>query len=390
MTMVQKARDMLTGNILPFWMSLRDNEFGGYYGWMDFDLKLDKKAVKGCILNSRILWFFSNAAMVLDRKDLLDEAEHAYKFLRDYCYDRRNGGVFWSLNYDGTVFDSTKHTYNQAFAIYALSSYYQATGCEEALTMAKELYRIIEERCTDSRGFLEAFDETFHPVSNEKLSENGVMAEKTMNTLLHVFEGYSGLYQVTHDPEVGESLRRILKSYEVDIYNPEKHRQEVFFDKDFNSLLDMHSYGHDIESSWLVDWGCSLLGDEELNRKIFAINSDLANEIYHTAYHKHSLWNECVNGVDDKNRVWWVQAETVLGFLNAWQKEPERTEYKQAAEDVLDYIREKVVDPRPGSEWFWLLDDNGEPVKEKPIVEPWKCPYHNGRMCFEIIRRNAE
>ena len=105
---------------------------------------------------------------------------------------------------------------------------------------------------------------------------------------------------------------------------------------------------------------------------------------------KHSLWNECVNGVDDKNRVWWVQAETVLGFLNAWQKEPERTEYKQAAEDVLDYIREKVVDPRPGSEWFWLLDDNGEPVKEKPIVEPWKCPYHNGRMCFEIIRRNAE
>ena len=92
MTMVQKARDMLTGNILPFWMSLRDNEFGGYYGWMDFDLKLDKKAVKGCILNSRILWFFSNAAMVLDRKDLLDEADHAYKFLRDYCYDRRSCG----------------------------------------------------------------------------------------------------------------------------------------------------------------------------------------------------------------------------------------------------------------------------------------------------------
>ena len=118
----------LTEKIIPFWKSLRDDEYGGYYGWLDYDLKLDRKAVKGCILNSRILWFFSNAYLLLGEKDLLREAAHAFRFLKDYCVDRENGGVFWSLTFDGQPEDTTKHTYNQAFAIYALSSYYDASG----------------------------------------------------------------------------------------------------------------------------------------------------------------------------------------------------------------------------------------------------------------------
>lgn len=385
----QAAREMLTGQILPFWSRLRDDEFGGFYGYMDYELQLDPKAEKGCILNSRILWFFSEAAALLKDEQAARQADHAFRFLMDHCVDRINGGIYWSLHYDGTPADTTKHTYNQAFAIYALSAYYRLTGNEQALALANELFRIIETRCTDDEGYLEAFTVDWKPESNEKLSENGVMADKTMNTLLHVFEGYAGLYQASPSSPVEQALRRILKIYAEKIYDPKLRRQTVFFDAHYNSLLDLHSYGHDIESSWLIDWGCGLLGDEQLSRSIGAINSVLADEILHTAYRDHSVCNEAENGKVDTTRVWWVQAEAILGFVNAWKKEPQRTEYRDAAADIWHYIETVMVDKRPSSEWFWSVDAEGNP-HHKPIVEPWKCPYHNGRMCMELIRRNPD
>ena len=128
--MVEEIRAHLTDCIIPFWKKLRDDEAGGYYGFMDFALNVDKKAVKGCILNSRITWFFANAYLLLKEESLLEEARHGYVFMRDYCVDRQKGGVYWSVNYDGTPKDTTKHTYNQAFSIYALASYYDASGDE--------------------------------------------------------------------------------------------------------------------------------------------------------------------------------------------------------------------------------------------------------------------
>lgn len=387
----QAAGEELTGRLLPFWKALRDEENGGYYGYMDFDLNLNKKAEKGCILNSRILWFFSEAAIVLKDDGLIPYARHAYDFLREKCLDREYGGVYWSLTYDGKPLDDTKHTYNQAFVIYALSAYYRLTGDEEALNLARELFVLIEKKCTDQGGWLEAFSRDFQPASNEKLSENGVMAGRTMNTLLHVFEGYAGLYQAAHDPQVARAMGRILEIYKDKVYNPVLHRQEVFFDKDYNSLIDLTSYGHDIESSWLMDWGTALLEDEAVKRTVFQIDSDLSDHILKTALMEDgSVVNECEKGVVDAHRIWWVQAEAVLGFVNAWGKHPQRTEYRDAAARVWRYIQARVVDRRPVGEWFWRLNADGSPDRGKPVVEPWKCPYHNGRMCLELIRRDPD
>ena len=388
-TFSTEIQNHLTGRIIPFWSGMRDDEYGGYYGWMGYDLKPDKKAVKGCILNSRILWFFSNAYLLLKEESLLSEAEHAWRFLRDFCVDRENGGVFWSLTYDGKPEDTTKHTYNQAFAIYALSSYYDASGDSEALELAKKLYHLIETKCRDEYGYLEAFNICFEPADNDKLSENGVMAEKTMNTLLHVFEAYTELYRVTKDQETGERLRFMLDLFADKVYNPELGRQEVFFDRTWNSLIDLYSFGHDIETSWLIDRGLEILGDEEYQKRLGPVTKQITRNIFERAYVGHSLVNEAENGVVDTTRVWWVQAEAVVGFLNGWQKSPDCMEYLEASEDIWEYIKEKIVDHREGSEWFWAVNQDGEPL-EKPIVEPWKCPYHNGRMCIEVIRRTRD
>lgn len=388
--MVEEVKDHLRNTIIPFWKNLRDDEYGGYYGWLDYDLKLDKKAVKGCILNSRITWFFANAYTLLKDESLLDEAKHGFQFMKDYCFDKENGGIFWSINYDGTPDDTTKHTYNQAFCIYALSSYYEASGDKEALKMAKDLFHIIEEKCTDEVGYLEAFDKEFHLIENDKLSENGVIADKTMNTLLHVFEAYTELYRVDKDPEVKARIEWILDTIADKIYNPVLHRQEVFFDKNYNSILDLHSYGHDIETAWLMNRGIDVLDEEAYKKKINPIIDDLTEQIYQIAFDGHSLANECEKGVVNTHRIWWVQAEAVIGFINGYQRHTDRKDYLNAAKAEWEFIKDYMIDKREGSEWFWETDENGKPYPDRPIVEPWKCPYHNGRMCMEIIRRNID
>lgn len=376
----------MTDDLIPFWRGMKDSEYGGFYGYMGYDLAIDKKAVKGCILNSRILWFFSNAFLTLGEDALLKEARHAFLFLKEHFLDSEYGGVYWALSYDGRPEDDTKHTYSQAFAIYALSSYYDASGDGEALEIARSLIRLVEDKCRDEYGYLEAFTRDFHPEDNDKLSENGVMAEKTMNTLLHIFEAYTEFYRVTKEEQVADRLKYMLGLMADRIYNQELGRQEVFFDRTWNSLIDLYSYGHDIEAAWLVDRGLKILDDRALTERLAPITEAITENIYNRAYTGHSLANEAENGVVDTTRVWWVQAEAVVGFLNGYQKNPEKSEYLRAAEDIWGYIRDYMIDKREGSEWFSGLDVDRKPLG-KPIADPWKCPYHNGRMCFEVIRR---
>ncbi|MCM1181800.1 MAG: AGE family epimerase/isomerase [Roseburia sp.] len=388
------VRRHLTQDIIPFWKGLRDNENGGWYGWLGYDLRLDKKAVKGCILNSRITWFFANAYTLLGDESLLDEARHGYEFLKNCCWDKENGGVYWSVNYDGTPAETLKHTYNQAFSIYALSSYYEASGEKEALDMAYALYDLIEGRMRDALGYKEAFDKAFCEIDNEKLSENGVMAQKTMNTLLHVFEAYTELYRVDRSEKVAEKIKWMMDLFAEKIYRPALHRQEVFFDSEWHSIIDLHSYGHDIETAWLVDRSVAVLGDAGYEKKMTPITGDLTNQIYETAFNGGSLANECENGVVDEWRIWWVQAESVVGFLNGYEKTG-RAEYLEAAQRIWHFIEDHVIDRREGAsqkgrEWYWRVRPDGTPDEEKPMVEPWKCPYHNGRMCFEVIRRAGD
>lgn len=380
-----EIKEHLVNDLIQFWQGLKDEENGGFYGYLSYDLKLDKKAVKGCILNSRILWFFSNAYMVLGDPSLLESAAYAYQFLKEHCVDDEFGGVFWSLTYDGKPEDTTKHTYNQAFSIYALASYYDASKNPEALEIAWKLYDLVESKCKDEYGYLEAFTRSFEPEENDKLSENGVIAEKTMNTLLHVFEAYTELYRVTKEEKVAKQIRFMMDIIKDKVFNKEIGRQEVFFDRTWNTLIDLYSYGHDIETAWLVDRGLEVLDDEAYTNMLSPITKIITENIYNRAYIDHSLVNESENGVVDTTRVWWVQAEAVVGFLNGYQKQGDK-KFLDASVDIWNYIKKYFIDKRNGSEWFWSVKEDHTP-DEKPIVEPWKCPYHNGRMCFEVLRR---
>jgi mannobiose 2-epimerase len=390
--MLERIKNELKTGIIPFWKGLHDNDYGGFYGYMDYDLNVDRRAEKGCILNSRIMWFFSRAYLELGDESLIREAEHAYEFMENYCMDEINGGIYWSVTYDGKPLDTTKHTYNLAFAIYALAEYYEACGNEAALKMAVKLFETIESKCRDEEGYLEAFTIDFNPVENDKLSENGVIAVRTMNTALHVMEAYTQLYKVTAGIKehelIGQKLGELLFIVRDRIYSADKKRQEVFFDREYKSLLDLYSYGHDIEASWLIDRAVEVLGENALSAEalgdIKKITLEMASETYKKAFNGKYFVNECENGVVDETGIWWVQAEAMVGFVNAFMKTGE-ARYLKGAETLWDFVEKYLIDKREGSEWFWEVSPEGTPA-QKPIVEPWKCPYHNGRMCFELMK----
>ena len=384
---VSEAERMLEERIFPFWHSLRDDVNGGFIGYMSEDLEADPEYDKGTILESRILWFFSEYAAASGSDAALSDAEHAYKFIKEHAIDREYGGVFWSVGFDGTRKDDAKHAYCQAFALYGLSSYYMLTGDKEALDEALSLYGIIEKNCTDETGYLEYFSRDWKlNEDNGLLSGHGVNAYRTMNTLLHIFEAYANLYRATKMESVASSMKRILSIYLEKVYCPEKRREEVYFDRDYRSLCDITSYGHDIESSWLIEEGAALLGDEKLSSLISQTSSQMARNVLEKAFLDNgAVINECVDGHDDLTRIWWIQAEAVQGFLNEYWKSHD-PKLKEAALSVWNYITEYFADKREGGEWFWAVSPSDEPLRGYPVVDPWKCPYHNGRLCLNIIK----
>lgn len=378
----------LTECIIPFWNACRDFERGGFCGFVGQDLQKCWDSDKGVILHSRILWFYSSAYCLLKEKDLLAMADHAYDFLKTYCWDREYGGMYWSVTCDGRPADDTKHTYNQAFAVYALSAYYEASNRQEALELAYDLCHLIEEKCRDAEGYLEEFHRDFSPAVNDKLSENGVTAERTMNTLLHVMEAYTELCRVDASRAVRATLCEALELLCGEIYNPEKGICEVFFDRSYRSLIDLESFGHDIEAAWLLERAGLVLGDETWEERLRPVIDRLSSSAYEHAYDAAAgcLYNEREESRVDRQRIWWVQAEAVTGFYNAYQAQPERAEYMQAAERVWEYIRENMVDERSG-EWFESRKEDGSLDETQGLAHGWKGPYHNGRMCIEMIRR---
>lgn len=388
--MNEAMREHLEQGILPFWEKLADEERGGYYGYVEHDLRVVKDAPKGSILNSRLLWVFSTAAHQLGESRYLPYARRAYDFMRHF-EDESHGGLYWMCDRTGRPIDTRKNTYCQSFGIYGLAAYAQATGEKEPLDRALRLYELIENRLKDETGYLEGYTRDFTPMKDDAISDNMELmrqhrvATHTMNTYLHLMEAYTMLYRISGDERVKQSARGLLHDFVQKIYSPVNKRLECFFEPDFTSMVDVQSYGHDIEASWLMDETAELVCDADERARVAALTLELAHSVRERAYHGAGLDNERQNGRQDDSRVWWVQAEAVVGLANAWQKSGDAADL-DAAEGVWHDIREHVIDPREGSEWFWSVSASGE-VPPRPLVEPWKCPYHNSRMCLEIIRR---
>lgn len=375
----------LEGNILSFWIEkMQDKEYGGFYGQIDGNNILYPQANKGAILNARILWTFSSAYRILRNPMYLKVAQRAFDYLVTYFIDKTYGGVYWELDYKGNPVNTKKQTYVQGFALYGFSEFYRATGNIYALELAKEFFYLIE-KCYDneSGGYLEAYTQDWKPIDDMRLSEKDANEKKTMNTHLHVLEPYTNLCRIWKDEQLETAQKRLINVFVEKILDEKTNHLNLFFDEQWNIKSTAISYGHDIEASWLLFEASEVLGDEKLLGKIKSVSLNIANAATEGLDADGSMLYEKDGDHVDKERHWWVQAEAVVGYMYAY-KNSHNTAYKEKAARIWAYIRNQIVDQENG-EWYWsrLSDDTINNKDDKAGF--WKCPYHNGRMCMEMI-----
>jgi mannobiose 2-epimerase len=377
-------------HILDYWQQFAvDNVHGGFYGRLTNDNQVVEGAVKGAVLNARILWSFSAAYLLEEDPGYLQLAERSLAYIRQHFVDQELGGVYWSVTAGGAPADTKKQIYALAFTIYGLAEYYQAKADEEALELAKKLYRDIEDHSYDRvrGGYMEALTHDWQPTRDLRLSDKDANEKKTMNTHLHILEAYTNLYRIWPDEALAGKIRDLIDNFTGHIIDIRTHHLNLFFDDDWTLRSDIISYGHDIEASWLLLEAAEALGDQALIRemkdlavKIAIASTGGLNPDGSLSYEFSREDNHMI-----AERHWWVQAEAIVGFLNAWQLTGEMHFYRKF-QAAWTYTKKYIIDGGKG-EWFWGRTADGAIMEGEDKAGFWKCPYHNSRACIEVVRR---
>lgn len=432
--MKKEMQDVLENNILHFWMTqMVDEENGGFYGRMDNSGTIHPEAEKGAILNARILWAFSAAHRVLGKLDNLDNLENldrldspdyasmarrAYEYFVSHFIDWEYGGVYWSLDSKGQPLDTKKQFYAIGFAIYGLSEYARATGDREALDYALQLFDCIEEHAFDHKynGYIEACTREWGEIADMRLSELDANYPKSQNTHLHIIEPYTNLLRCLKELHAQEScdyvpvlgsvlpigisvpvetmvrvegaLRNLIDIFTDRILNPETHHLDLFFEMDWTrGAGHLESYGHDIECSWLMHEAALVLGDPQVLAKVEPIVREVAKASEKGLRPDGSMIHEANldTGQQDDDLHWWVQAENVVGWYNIYQHFGDEEALEKAFR-CWTYIKQNLIDYEHG-EWYWSRHADGSLNTTDDKAGFWKCPYHNSRMCLEVIER---
>jgi mannobiose 2-epimerase len=393
----------LLEDILPYWIKYGvDNDGDGFYGAVDMDNQPVRWANKTCVLNARILWTFSEADLMYLNPKYKEMADRAYHVLINHFYDETFGGFFMEIAPDNSMANAIKHTYAQAFAIYALCKYYEQSQSEKVLQLIQKTFEVLEDKTKDKNnlGYFEAFTREWQLIEENRMADNN--EPKSMNTHLHVLEAYAALYKVWKNDLVEERLRELLLLFLDKIIRPSDHLG-IFFDSGFKEVehtKGICSFGHDIEASWLLLEAAEILGDKIIIEKYKAVAVKMADAIDRVAVDKDGglfLESYRFGSHVRTNKHWWLQAETLVGFINAFQVSGNRKHW-ETMKLSWDFIDKHVIDHERG-EWFTKVNRLGAPYLEEPEddpspyyrndwkIDPWKCPYHNGRAMMEVVKR---
>lgn len=403
----------LTGNILPFWLHQLRDPAGGWYGQMTGRGQLVKDAPRGAVLYARLLWTFSAAYRVLsgikmrDEGVSCDELMEAATRVRDdilrYFLDAEYGGTFWSVTADGRPLDTKKQFYAQGFMLYGFSEFARATGDRDALGVALQLFDVIERYGWDSEhgGYVEACTRDWHPIADMRLSAKDENYPKSQNTHLHIIEPYTNLLRTLQEMKdegsgmkdaqmraaLASRVSSLISLFTDHILNPETHHLDLFFDMDWTRRSVTESYGHDIECSWLLHEATLVLADARIINKVEPIVKEVAAASERGLQPDGSMIyeGEPDGSHFDGDRHWWVQAEAVVGFLNLYQHFGDETALDKAVR-CWRFIKTHLIDHEHG-EWYWSVRADGSVNLDDDHAGFWKCPYHNARMCLEIMER---
>jgi len=393
----------LHDNILNFWIRYSIEKDGdGFYGAVDLQGDPITEAPKSCVLNARILWTFAEAARNFSIKKYKEVADRAYFVLQNYFADNEFGGYFMSIDFNNKPYDTVKHTYAQAFVLYALSKYYELKPSEELSKKLNSYFLFLEEKTKDpaNRGYFEAFTREWHLYSENRMADNN--EPRSMNTHLHILEAYAAFFKVTGNKLAGIRLKELLELFIFKIIRTSGHLG-IFYDESFNETeasKSVCSFGHDIEASWLLWEAAEILGDKSILNKMKLLSIKMLEAVDRVGVDKDGglfLESTRFGSHVRTNKHWWPQAETLVAFMNGFEISGD-AKYWEKLKQTWNFIDKCLIDHKYG-EWFTKVNRLGIPYLIEPAddpspyyrndwkIDPWKAPYHNGRAMMELIKR---
>ena len=404
LALASETEAMLRRDVLDVWFPRTvDEKNGGFYSAFSRDWKHGPSQGKFSVFQGRMTWI--SAQVAIRRPELRDQflpiARHGADFLADVLWDKKFGGFFWGVDDNGQITDSfgdRKEMYGESFGLYGAAAAYQATHDARALVLAQSEFRWMEAHAHDHKngGYFELLTREGKPVEAEpidpgshKRPDGGFPAGyKSMNTHIHLLESISQLYEVWKDDVVRKRLQEMLGIVR-DRICVEPGVMNLYFTNDWRPIPDHDSFGHDVETAYLMLEAEDVLG----------VQHDPRTEAMAKMLVDHALvygWDDQLGGfydhgttfgeVEDKRKAWWVEMEGLNALLLMHEKYGQQTDvYFRAFQQQWNFIKNYQADskfhgiyPTIGADGTAVETDKGQ---------NWKAAYHDGRALLNVTER---
>ncbi len=404
-TLQGQTESNLRTNVLNQWFPRAiSNDYGG-----GFDQNFSQnwtntsKGERSLVYQSRLTWLSSQAALryPAESANWKKFATHGADFLRTQMWDSQNGGFFWGLEKGKPTRNGEKHAYGIAFAIYALSAHYRATGAARSLALAQQAFRWLDSHAHDSKngGYYEALTRQGIPLLSAPPQQEPKDAigtrygYKSMNTHIHLLEALSALSDEWKDKTLHARLTEVFHLVRDTIVVSPPGAMNLFFRPDWKPIPDRDSFGHDIETAYLLIEATTALGHPD-DERTWAVARSLVDHTLDFGFDAQNggFYNEggTFGGIFDSDKVWWVQAEGLNALLLMHRKYGQSTpRYWEAFQQQWAFIQNRQIDHINGG-WYGHVTQAGDPIPGAVKSDGWTEGYHQGRALFNVSHELSE
>ena len=396
--LAREADVNLQEQVLAQWFPRALDPSGGFYQNYSEDWTRGASDDKALVYQSRLTWVAAEAA----RRDptqaavYKSDARHGLDFLADQMTDKQDGGLYWGLDNKGVpVRNGEKHTYGISFAIYAACGEYRATHDARALDFAKRAYLWLDGHAHDARngGYFEALTRAGKPILTGTLEqpsdEIGTRyGFKTMNTHIHLLESLSALYAVWPDPALRARLEEMFALVRDKVAVESVGCLNYQFTPNWKPLPDHDSFGHDVETAYLLTEASAVLGRPEdsrtwrLARRIVDHALDFGFDADNGGFYDAGSVFSATPYTTDK--IWWVQAEGLNALLLMHMRYGKETpRYWAAFNRQWAFIQAHQVDAARGG-WYATVTRAGASIPGRAKSDGWTEAYHQGRALLNV------
>lgn len=355
------------------------------------------KGERSLVYQARLTWLASQAALRYPAEAAKWKAiaAHGADFLRTQLWDAQFGGFYWEKIAGAPTRAGEKHVYGNAFAIYALVAAYRATGDARSLQLAKTAFSWIDSRARDAknRGYFEALTREDKPIlappSPDMLGDliGTRYGFKSMNTHIHLLEAFAALYEIAPEKKLKSRLSEVFLLVRDTITISPPGALNLHFRPDWKPLPEDDSFGHDIETAFLLVEAARALGMPD-DAKTWVTARALVD-------HTLEIGLDPTNGgfydaggtfgpISNPSKIWWVQAEALNALLLMHKKYGAQTpKYWNAFVAQWNWIQSHQIDRQNGG-WLASVSPTGVRAAGAVKSDGWTEGYHQGRALLGV------